>query len=304
MAGFCLMTNDVEDLSITGKSFDEIGEKVYYEAMPYMLDLYAKYGVKATLFFVAEYAAKYPDMVKRVQDAGHEVGCHGLTHKQEFGYDAMSLEIQIAHLTEAKRILEDICGKEVVSFRSPALRVNEFTPLALRETGFLYDSSVAPQRLDMFMSLGSKNKLQWLHAPRTCYQTSENNLARCGKSGIYEVPVSSFGLPYIGTLMRISPAMNRLARYLLYWETKNTSKAINFLFHPSEAVEETEEQMQGRKRTNSYIGHLFSDVLRVRLKKRHLNPSAFDLLEREIAFWNRKKYQFPTISQFVKEQLP
>ncbi len=302
MAGFCLMTNDVEDLSITGKSFDEIGQKVYYEAMPYLLDLYAKYGVKATMFFVAEFAAKYPDMVQRVQAAGHEVACHGLTHKQEFGYDVMSLEMQIEHLTKAKKILEDICGKEVVSFRSPALRVNEFTPMALRETGFLSDSSVAPQRMDMFMSLGSKNKLQWFGAPRTCYQTSTHNLARKGESGIYEVPVSSFGLPYIGTLMRISPVMNRIARYLLYCETSNTSKAINFLFHPSEAVVETEEQMRGRKRTNNFVAHMLSDVIRVGLKKRHLDPAAFDLLEKEITFWSRKNYDFPTIAQYVKTQ--
>ncbi len=303
MAGFCLMTNDVEDLSITGKSFHEIGEKVYNEAMPRMLDLYDKYGVKATMFFVAEYAAKYPEMIIRVQNAGHEIACHGLTHKQEFGYDVMPLDLQIQHLTQAKKILEDICGKEVVSFRSPALRVNEFTPQALREAGFLYDSSVAPQRMDMFMSLGSKNKMQWFGAPRTCYQTSSNNLARKGDSGIYEVPVSSFILPYIGTLMRISPVMNAMSRYLLYLETCNTKKVINFLFHPSEAVAETEEQMQGRKRTNNFISHIFSDLLRVKLKKRHLDGSAFELLEKEIAFWSCKKYEFPTMSEFVKSQI-
>ena len=298
--GFFLMTNDVEDLSITGLSYDEIGKKVSEEAMPRLLNLYDKYGVKATLFFVAEYAKKYPEMVKRALTAGHEVACHGLTHKQECAFDVMSFEQQLEHLKKAKAILEDIAGVPVVSFRAPALRVNQYTAKALKEAGFMIDSSVAPQRMDLFMSLGSKNKMQWLGAPRMAYEAAKENLARKGDSGIYEIPVSSFGLPYIGTLMRISPTMNRLARYLLFLETKDTNKGVNFLFHPSEGVAENDEQTITRKRTDNVVAHFFSDILRVKLKKRHLDESAFDLFEEELAFWRKKEYLFTTLKQYVE----
>ena len=167
-ARYCLMTNDVEDLSINGKSYDEIGLKVVHEAMPALLDSYAQHGVKATFFFVAEFAKKHPEIVKMIQPYGHEVGCHGLTHDQTKSFDMMSYDEQVVHLQIAKSVLENIAGEEVITFRAPALRVNKFTPEALKKTGFQIDSSIAPQRMDIFMTLGSKNKLQWLKLLELC----------------------------------------------------------------------------------------------------------------------------------------
>ena len=232
MKGTCFLTNDVETTSIVnGGLREDTGIKVWKEGLPALLDLYDEFGVKATFFYIANYAKNCPDIVRMVQAKGHEIACHGLTHRHDKAFDSMPFEEQLEHLKTAKAILEDIAGEEVISFRSPALRVNSDTPRALIEAGFRYDSSVAPQRMDMFMSLGSKGKLQWFGAPRTPYHTSANNLARKGNSLITEVPVSSFGLPYIGTLLRISPILTALTRDLLYLETKRTDKGINFLIH-------------------------------------------------------------------------
>lgn len=300
MTNYCLITNDVETTSINGSLHDEIGVKVWQEAMPGLLDLYARYNVKATFYFVADFAKKYPDVVKMILPYGHEVACHGLTHEHSKAFDVLSPEDQLTHLSEAKKILEDISGEEVISFRAPALRVNEHTVNALKCAGFLTDSSVAPQRLDMFMSLGSKNKMQWLGAPRSSYQANEYNLARKGNSGITEFPVSGFGLPYIGTLMRLSPLINRLIRYMVFLETKNSTKAVNFLIHPSEFVEENEEQMQIHRREANILLHYFSDVLRVKLKKKNLGVAAFPLFEEELKFWQKKEYNFVTVKELYK----
>ena len=230
MKGIACMTNDVETTSIVnGGLRDETGVKVWKEGLPMLLDLYDKYGVKATFFYIANFAKQHPEIIRFVQEQGHEIACHGLTHQHDKAFDVMSYAEQLEHLTTAKKILEDIAGEEVLSFRAPALRVNFDTPKALIEAGFKFDSSVAPQRMDMFMSLGSKNKLQWLGAPRNPYIASLENLARKGDSGIIEVPVSSFVVPYIGTFMRISPSLNALTRKLLYLETRKTNKPINFL---------------------------------------------------------------------------
>ncbi|GHT31080.1 hypothetical protein FACS189434_00160 [Bacteroidia bacterium] len=302
MRGNCLITNDVEDLALNGKSYDDIGITVWKEIIPSLLDLYDKYNVKATFFFLAEYAQKFPEIVKLVQPRGHEVACHGLTHDHTKAFDVLTLDEQIKHLAEAKKILEDIAGEEVVSFRAPALRVNFDTAKALQATGFKYDSSVAPQRMDIFMSLGSKNKVQWLKAPRTFYEIDINNLARCGKSGIYEFPVSSFAMPYIGTLMRVSPTLNALARYLVYLETKNSAKkSVNFLFHPSEAVVETEEQIAVLRREKNPLIHLFAGVLRTKLKLRNNGLEALTLFEKELAFWSKKEYEFLTVKNYASK---
>ena len=294
--GIACMTNDVETTSIVnGGLRDETGVKVWKEGLPMLLDLYDRYGVRATFFYIAGFARQHPEIVRMVQGHGHEIACHGLTHRHDKAFDVMPYQEQLEHLTTAKKILEDIAGEEVVSFRAPALRVNSDTPKALIEAGFRYDSSVAPQRMDMFMSLGSRNKLQWFGAPRAPYSASDVNLARKGDSVITEVPVSSFVFPYIGTFMRISPRLNALTRRLLYWETRNTAKAVNFLVHPNEVITEEDLHLKTQRRASSYVGYLLSDVLRRRLKQRNLGNDALLLFEKEIQFWAVKGYQFKRI---------
>ena len=293
MKNIACMTNDVETTSIVnGGLREDTGVKVWREGLPMLLDLYDKYGVKATFFYIAKFAKQHPEIIKIVQERGHEIACHGLTHQHDKAFDVMSFDEQLEHLSTAKKILEDISGDEVVSFRAPALRVNFGTPKALIEAGFKFDSSVAPQRMDMFMSLGSKNKLQWFGAPRTPYKTSTENLARKGDSPIIEVPVSSFVVPYIGTFMRISPFVNSLTRRLLYMETKNTNKPINFLIHPNEVITEENLHTKTQRRASNYIGYLLSDVLRRKLKQNNLGQAALDLFEKEVSFWSDKKYAF------------
>lgn len=287
------MTNDVETTSIVnGGLRDDTGIKVWKEGLPMLLDLYDKYNIKATFFFIANFAKQHPEIVRMVQPAGHEVALHGLTHDHRQSFDSMSLDEQIQHLSEAKKILEDISGEEVVSFRSPALRVNFDTPKALLVTGFRFDSSVAPQRIDMFMSLGSRKKLQWLKAPRSPYITSADNLAREGDSGIVEVPVSSFALPYIGTFMRVSPFLTKQIRQCLFWETKNTGKVVNFLIHPNEVITEEDLHCKTERRASNYVSYLLSDVLRRKLKQRNLGVDALNLFEKELLFWSMKNYNF------------
>ena len=107
---------------------------------------------------------------------GHEVGSHGKSHLPENGFDVMPFERQKRHLEETKKLLEDISGQEVISFRSPSLRVNQDTARALIETGHRIDSSVASQRFDFFLSFGGLNKLNWLTAPRRPYRVEEGNI--------------------------------------------------------------------------------------------------------------------------------
>ena len=301
MKGTCFLTNDVETTSIVnGGLREDTGIKVWKEGLPALLDLYDEFGVKATFFYIANFAKDCPDIVKMVQAKGHEIACHGLTHRHNMAFDTMSYDQQLEHLKTAKEILEDIAGEEVCSFRSPALRVNKDTPRALMEAGFRFDCSVAPQRMDMFMSLGSKGKLQWFGAPRAPYTTREDNLARKGNSPITEVPVSSFGLPYIGTMMRISPTLNRMTRRFLYWETRNSEKGINFLIHPNELISEEDLHLKTEKRASNYMAYLLSDVLRRRLKQRNLGEDAVRLFKQEIEFWKNKEYDFKRIKDYDK----
>ncbi len=297
------MTNDVETTSIVnGGLRNDTGLRVWKEGLPLILDIYAKYNIKATFFFIANYAKQHPEIVRMIQPAGHEVALHGLTHDHRMAFDTMSYEDQLRHLVEGKKILEDIAGEEVVSFRSPALRVNKDTPKALCEAGFKYDSSIAPQRLDMFMSLGSKNKMRWLGAPRVPYETAIDDLARRGHSGLVEVPVSSFGVPYIGTAMRVAPTLSRLTRSMVYRETRDSDKVVNFLIHPIELITEPNLHEKLERRSKNPIVYFLSDILRHQLKLRNLGSPAVKLFERDIQYWLKRNYKFITIKQVYEDK--
>ena len=200
----------------------------------------------------------------------------------------------------AKNILENISNQEVVSFRAPALRVNNYTPKALQKTGFLIDSSVAPQRMDMFFSFGSLNKLKWITAPRTPYYTSPNNLAKKGNSNIFEIPVSSFIIPYTGTMMRISPSITRATRSLLVKEAAIFKRPVVFLIHPNELIEEEVIVSKIKRRAKNYISYLIGDKLRYYIKLKNLGQKAIPFLNSQLEYLQKKNFTFVTSKEYFE----
>ena len=291
----CLITNDVETTSILNhKLRDKTGEYVLNQGMPRLLDLYDKYGVKATFFYTGHIAKLYPEVVKMAYDRGHEVGSHGLTHEVSKAFDVMPPEEQLSHLKQSKEVLENIIGEEVISFRAPAARVDKAFPSVLAEAGFKVDSSVSSQRLDMMFSFGALKKLHWLTAPRKAYFTQKDNIFKKGNSTVLEAPISAMGFPYIGTFMRIAPALNRCTRNILYWETLCNGRQFVFLTHPNEFIDEDRETTDIERRASNYISYLLGDVLRHKLKVKNLGEKALPIYERELAFFQRKSFEFIT----------
>ena len=302
MKKYCLLSNDVETTSIWHNTLrDETGYKVLKEGMPLLLDLYAKYNVKSTFFFTGYIAKLYPEIVKMILPYGHEVGSHGLSHTKENGFDVMSLKKQIIHLRESKSILENIIGEEIISFRAPALRVNNNTAIALAETGFKIDSSVASQRFDMFMSFGGMQKLHWLTAPRLPYRASADSLFKKGNGDLIEVPLSASIVPYLSTTMRIFPTLTSLQRRLMAMETRVTGKPIVFDTHPNEFIDESHEERQINKRSDNMVAAFLQDTVRSKLKTKNLGPKGAKVYEREIAYFDKNKFDFCTIKTYCEQ---
>ena len=298
-----MITNDVETTSILNhKLRDKTGEYVLNQGMPRLLDLYDKYGVKATFFYTGHIAQLFPDVVRMAHERGHEVGSHGLTHEVSKAFDVLSPEEQLSHLRQSKQILEDIIGEEVVSFRAPAARVDKRFPLVMKEAGFKVDSSVSSQRLDMMFSFGALKKLNWLTAPRHAYFAQDENIFRKGESEVLEVPISAMGFPYIGTFMRIAPGLNRFTRQMLYWETLCNGRQFVFLTHPNEFIDEDQETTEIERRGSNYISYLLGDVIRHKLKVKNLGEKALPIYERELAFFQRKDFEFVTCKDFYKRK--
>src|SRR3989338_5125047 len=123
--------------------------------------------IEATFFFPAVLAEKFSTYVRMILERGHEIACHGLTHGPEEQYNLMPYEKQKAILYEAKKRIEEVTANEVISFRSPAYKINGDTIKALEENGFRLDSSVNPQRLGILSS--DITNIGWFYSPREPY---------------------------------------------------------------------------------------------------------------------------------------
>lgn len=102
------------------------------------------YNVKATFFILGEVAQSFPELIKEIAEQGHEIGSHGLSHKQVFKLNEKDFRQEVA---ESKKLLEDITGKVILGYRAPAFSIMPKTKWALEilaEEGYRYDSSVYP----------------------------------------------------------------------------------------------------------------------------------------------------------------
>jgi peptidoglycan-N-acetylglucosamine deacetylase len=300
---FALWTNDVEDHSIWfNKLRYETGELVLKEGMPILLDIYRKFGIKSTFYFTGYMAEHFPDVVRMILADGHEVASHGYSHQVHEAFDVLSYNDQVSHLEKSKKLLEDICGYEVVSFRAPALRVNSDTPKALAHTGFKIDSSVASQRFDMFLSFGSLKKLKWLTAPRLPYHTQDDNLFKKGNGPVVEVPLTALIFPYVGTTMRIFPGITKAQHFLLNAENHYHEKPIVFDVHPNEFINEESEIRTIERRSKNFFSYLLADVIRGKLKVKNLGKAAIPLYEKEISYYRDRGYTFLTVKDYCKQK--
>jgi peptidoglycan-N-acetylglucosamine deacetylase len=108
------------------------------EGAPRLLDLFAETGVTATYFTTGEVAERYPSAVRAVVAAGHELGCHGVSHT---AFDTMDESTARREIVDSAARLRDFA--RVTSFRAPYLRFPERFVRLLEDANFELDSSLA-----------------------------------------------------------------------------------------------------------------------------------------------------------------
>jgi len=115
-----------------------------------ILKLFADADTKATFFTLGWVAERYPQMVRRIVDNGHELASHGLAH---YRADHQSRPQFLADVTRAKKILEDIGGVAVNGYRATSFSItrrNLWALNALDEAGYKYSSSTHPIKHDLY----------------------------------------------------------------------------------------------------------------------------------------------------------
>jgi peptidoglycan-N-acetylglucosamine deacetylase len=107
-------------------------------AVPRILALLERHEIPATFFVPGHTALAYPDLVRSIRDAGHELGHHGWVHEPLSELDpAREREV----LERGLEALDRVAGVRPAGYRAPNVDVSVSTVEILLEHGFVYDAS-------------------------------------------------------------------------------------------------------------------------------------------------------------------
>jgi sugar transferase (PEP-CTERM system associated)/polysaccharide deacetylase family protein (PEP-CTERM system associated) len=115
-----------------------------------VLDLMSELNQRGTFFILGWIAERFPALVRAIQAAGHELGCHSYAHRlvyeqtpNEFRYDTL----------RARKAIEDASGVPVGAYRAPSFSITSRSLWALdilAELGFKVDCSIFPIHHDLY----------------------------------------------------------------------------------------------------------------------------------------------------------
>ena len=186
-----------------------------------ILKLFEKYNVNATFFVLGYIAEKFPALIKKISDLGHEISSHTYSHidlrkvsKEEFKEDFF----------KSKNILEKITGKKIEGFRAPFFSINKnnYWVFEILSKNLTYDSSIFPVKTQLY---GIPK------APRTIYKPSLENIIEENKQGkLIEIPMATHKIPLIGN---IPIAGGFYLRLFPYWYMKWGIKKMNKKGNPA-----------------------------------------------------------------------
>lgn len=193
-----------------------------YESTRRVLALLKKHNTRATFFVLGWVAKRLPELIREVEQGGHEIASHGYNHllltqitPREFEED----------LTRALGAIND-CGvkQSVLGFRAPSFTIVEETRgwalKILEKYGFRYDSSVFPVSFHPDYGVAG--------APLGAYKITDR---------LYEFPLSCLEflgrrLPFSGGgYFRLFPYA--YTKYCMR-ECNATGRPANFYLHPWE----------------------------------------------------------------------
>ena len=81
-----------------------------------ILEILKKHNIKLTFFIVGDWAKKYPESVKKIHEAGHEIGTHSNTHPH---VNNLTYEQNIEEIKEGSQKIKDITNQDIILYRTP-----------------------------------------------------------------------------------------------------------------------------------------------------------------------------------------
>ncbi|ODR18842.1 polysaccharide deacetylase family protein [Mycolicibacterium porcinum] len=130
--------------------------------IPRILDLLDRHQIPSTFFVPGHTAHRYPEAVRAIAAAGHEIAHHGYLHEQP---TALTLQEEVDALDRGLDALAEVAGVRPVGYRAPMWDLSWHTPSLLAERGFLYDSSLMDADTPYELAVGDSSlveiPIQW-----------------------------------------------------------------------------------------------------------------------------------------------
>lgn len=124
--------------------------------VPRLLRILERNGIRSTFFVPGYTADRYPDVVRAIADAGHEIAHHGYLHESVIGMTEAQEREAIERGLES---LERITGQRPAGYRAPMWELNYRSPGLLGEYGFAYDSSLFDSDVPYVIDAGGQRTL-------------------------------------------------------------------------------------------------------------------------------------------------
>ncbi len=118
-----------KDYKVVSLSFDAAWGN---EDTQQLIDILGKYNVTATFFVVGEWVDKYPESVKALSDAGHEIMSHSNDHAH---FNSLSTDQIIADINASCDKIEAVTGVRPTLFRPPYGEYDDHVVAAVRSMG-------------------------------------------------------------------------------------------------------------------------------------------------------------------------
>ena len=245
-----------------------------------ILELFDKRDVKATFFTLGWVAERYPQMLHRMVEQGHEIASHGMSHVRVTQQDQNAFREDV---TKTKALLEDVSGQQVIGYRAASYSIgaaNLWALDVLKETGHRYSSSIYPIKHDLYGMPDAPRFAfrpfddDFYEFPVTTVQIGNKNLP-CGGGGWFRL------VPYSG--MRW--AMRRV--------NDVDRESTIFYFHPWE-IDPDQPRQHGLDAKTRFRHYLNLERMEARLE-RLLGDFQWGRMD-EVLYWPRVQKAAPDLA--------
>ena len=224
----------------TEKNWNAYEERIYAN-MEKIFNLLENSNHKATFFIVGWIASRYPDIVKKIDSLGYEIGSHTNMHQLIYNQSPDDFSID---LKKSINILESITGKKVKYFRAPGFSVtekNKWVFEVLASNGITHDCSIFPAGRS--------------HGGFPSYGYSDPSIIKFNGIEIKEFPINTYKLFIFDTIFS-GGGYFRVLPYSIIKNLTSKSEYVMTYFHPRDfdANQPIIKELNYLRKFKSYVG--------------------------------------------------